>query len=99
MGSDIRSLTCRYRVVNRDAIFTGGVVCLYLFTLLPFGDDDHVGVSLDVDDVVQVIIGVVVGVSGVLLDALKDALATLGRTSGCEPCAAPARGLRLPPPY
>ena len=82
-----------------DAVVGGRAICLYLVALLPFGDDDHVGVSLDVDDVAQVIIGVVVGVSGVLLDALKDALATLGRTSGCEPCAAPARGLRLPPPY
>jgi len=99
VGSDVRPLLCRYRVISRDAVVGGRAICLYLVALLPFGDDDHVGVSLDVDDVAQVIIGVVVGVSGVLLDALKDALAMLGHTSGCEPCAAPARGLRLPPPY
>jgi len=45
---------------------------------LPLGDDDGAGISPDVDDIAQVVVGVVVGLSGVLLDALVNALAAFG---------------------
>ena len=78
MGSGVRPLMSLYRVIGEDAIVGGGVVCFCLLALLPFGDDDGAGILTDVDDVEQVIVGVVVRLSGVLLDALEDALAALG---------------------
>ena len=42
---------------------------------MAFGDDDSACISPDVDDVAEVIVGVVVRLSIVFLDVFKDALA------------------------
>ena len=45
---------------------------------MPFGDDDSACVSPDFDDVAEVVVGVVVRLSVVFLDAFEDGLAMFG---------------------
>jgi hypothetical protein len=52
---------------------------------MPFGDDDSTCISPDVDDVAKIIVGVVVRLSVVFLDALECALETFGAPLSTSP--------------
>ena len=54
-------------VVIDDAVVGGVAVGLSLLAFLVLGDDDGADVSLDVDDVAEIIVGVVVGLSNIFL--------------------------------
>ena len=54
-------------VVVDDAVVGGVAVGLSILAFLVLGDDDGVDVSLDVDDVAEIIVGVVVGLSNIFL--------------------------------
>ena len=67
VGPDIWPLTHRLRVVVDDAVVGGGAVCLSLLTFLALGDDDGASISPDVDDVAEIVVGVVVRLSNIFL--------------------------------
>ena len=67
MGPDIWPLVCLSLVVIDDAIVGRGGVGLSLLAFLALGHDDGAGVSSNVDDVAEVIVGVVMGLSNVFL--------------------------------
>ena len=75
MGSNVWPLARLSLVVVEDAIVGGGGVGLSPLVFFVLGDDDGAGVSPNVDDIAEVIVGVVVRLSIVLLDVFKDALA------------------------
>jgi hypothetical protein len=54
-------------VVVDDAVVGGGAVCLSLLAFLALGDDDGASISPDVDDVAEVVVGVVVRLSNIFL--------------------------------
>ena len=67
MGPDVGPLARLLLVVVNDAVVGGGAVGLSLLAFLVLGDDDGADVSLDVDGVAEIIVGVVVGVSNIFL--------------------------------
>ena len=67
MAPDVWPLTRLPLVVVEDVVVGGGRVSLSLLTFLVLGDDDGAGTSPDVDDVAEVVVGVVVGLSNILL--------------------------------
>ena len=52
---------------GRDVIVGGGRVGLSLLTFFVLGDDDGAGILSDVDDIAEVVVGVVAGISNILL--------------------------------
>ena len=52
---------------------------------MPFGDDDSACVSPDFDDVAEVVVGVVVRLSVVFLDAFEDTLAAISAPLVADP--------------
>ena len=58
-------------MVIDDAVIGGGGVGLCLLAFLALGDDDGAGVSPDVDDVVEIIVGVIVGLSNIFLKSIE----------------------------
>jgi len=67
VGPDVGPLAHLLLVVVNDAVVGGGAVGLSLLAFLVLGDDDGADVSLDVDGVAEIIVGVVVGVSNIFL--------------------------------
>ena len=67
MGPDVGPLARRLLMVVDDAVVGGGAVGLGLLAFLALRDDDGAGISPNVDDVAEVVIGVVMGISNILL--------------------------------
>ena len=67
MRPDVCPLACLSLMVIEDTIDGGGRVGLCLLALFVLGDDDGAGILPDVDDVAEVVVGVVAGISNILL--------------------------------
>ena len=67
MGTDVGPLARLLLVVVNDAVVGGGAVGLSLLAFLALGDDDGAGISPDVDDIAEIIVGVVMRFSNIFL--------------------------------
>ena len=67
MGPDVWPLARLPLVVVEDTVVGRGGVSLSLLAFLAFRGDGGAGISPDVDDVAKVVVGVVVGLSNILL--------------------------------
>jgi hypothetical protein len=67
MRPDVFPLACLSLIVIEDTIVGGGRVGLSLLAFFVLGDDDGAGILPDIDDVVEVVVGVVAGISNILL--------------------------------
>ena len=74
----VAALPIRSWTIFRDAVVGSRAVSLYFFLLLSFGDDHTAGVPPNVNDIVEVIVGVVIVVALLLLMASSYALASQG---------------------
>lgn len=87
MNSGVRVLADRPHVVLRDVIVGGGAVRLRLLLLMSLGDDDVASIRADVDDVAEVIVGVVVHFYSLVLMALYYAMMAYGTLLIAHPVA------------
>ena len=71
VGPDVGPLARLSLVVVDDVVVGGRGVGLCLLAFLALGDDDGAGVSPDVDDVAEIIVGVIVGLSNIFLKSIE----------------------------
>ena len=67
MGPDVGPLARLSLMIVEDTIVGGGRVGLSFLVFLALGEDDGAGISPDVDDIAEIIVGVVMRFSNIFL--------------------------------